>query len=141
RLTVAGPGIFAYRWRLNGAAWSPEVPLTTNLLFTADMFANAPPILLTDLSDGSYTVEVIGKNSAGSWQNINQPTVSKTWTVQTTQPLRIDSITRAGNSVTLIFTAEAGKSYSMLVRSGLESDQSWAKLRDVAPPATTGPVE
>src|SRR4030095_2115479 len=31
-LTVAGPGIYAYRWKLNDSAWSAEVPLTTNIL-------------------------------------------------------------------------------------------------------------
>jgi len=141
RLTVSGPGIFAYRWRLNAGPWSAEVPLTTNVLFTANMFANAKPILLTNLNDGTYTVEVMGKNSAGRWQSTNQPAVSKTWTVQTSQPLRIDSVTREGNILTLGFTAQTGKTYSVLYRDGLEPGSVWSKLKDVGPFSVTTPVE
>jgi hypothetical protein len=80
-LTVAGPGIYAYRWKLNGGPWSAEVPLTTNILITATMFSNAVPITLSGLTNGTYTVYVIGKNSAGAWQSTNSPTASRTWTV------------------------------------------------------------
>jgi hypothetical protein len=84
-LEVAGPGIWAYRWRLNGAAWSSEVSFVPAGIwagqpFTGTMLDTRPPISLTNLADGTYTVEVQGKNSAGSWQDT--PTVSKTWTVQ-----------------------------------------------------------
>ena len=42
------------------------------------------PIELTNLLDGqSYAVYVIGKNSAGFWQSEGNPTVSRTWTVET----------------------------------------------------------
>lgn len=80
-LAVAGPGIYAYRWKLNGGAWSDEVPLTNSVLITATMFSNAVPIALNDLTNGTYTVCVIGKNSAGAWQDTNSPTISKTWMV------------------------------------------------------------
>ena len=40
------------------------------------------PIELTNLLNGSsYTVYVIGKNSAGIWQNEYNPSVSRTWTI------------------------------------------------------------
>src|SRR6185436_16811719 len=80
-LTVGGPGIYAYRWKLNEGPWSAEVPLTNNFLITAAMFSNAIPIALSGLSNGTYTVSVIGKNSAGFWQDTNSATTSKTWTV------------------------------------------------------------
>jgi hypothetical protein len=85
-LVVGGPGIWAYRWRVNGGAWSSEVSLVPQAIwdgapFTATMFDNAPPIVLSGLADGTYTVEVQGRNSAKDWQET--PTVSKTWTVQT----------------------------------------------------------
>ena len=80
-LKVAGPGIYAYRWKLNNGPWSAEVPLTNNILITATLFSNAVPITLNGLSNGTYTVSVIGKNSAGFWQDTNSPTISKTWTV------------------------------------------------------------
>ena len=83
-LPVAGPGIWAYKWRLNGGAWSSEISLVPQSIWdgqplTGTMFDNAPPIVLTNLADGPQTVEVLGKNSAGAWQD--SPTVSKTWTV------------------------------------------------------------
>ncbi|MCD6395112.1 MAG: lamin tail domain-containing protein, partial [Planctomycetes bacterium] len=70
-LTVAGPGISDYKYRLNGGAWSGEYPVNT-------------PIELSQLGNGeSYTVEVIGKNFIGQWQSENAPGVSQTWTVDT----------------------------------------------------------
>ena len=67
-----GPGITDYRYSLNDpdGPWSEERP--------TDM-----PISLTGLRDGdSYTVYVLGKNSAGLWQE--QANASRTWTVDTT---------------------------------------------------------
>jgi hypothetical protein len=80
-LKIAGPGIYGYRWKLNGGPWSSEVALTNSFLITATMFSNAAPITLSNLANGTYTVYVIGKNSAGSWQDTNAATVSQTWTV------------------------------------------------------------
>jgi len=70
-LIVDGPGITHYRYRLNDEPWSDEYPVHI-------------PIQLTNLRNGqSYTVYVIGKNSAGVWQSENDPTASRTWTVDT----------------------------------------------------------
>ncbi|HUT29503.1 MAG TPA: lamin tail domain-containing protein [Sedimentisphaerales bacterium] len=69
-LHIGGPGIIAYRYALNDDPnWSAEYPVDV-------------PIELTGLSDGvSYTVYVIGKNSAGVWQSDAEPAVSRTWTI------------------------------------------------------------
>jgi hypothetical protein len=85
-IKVAGPGIYAYRWKLNNGAWSAEVPLTNSFLITSNLFANAQPIHLFGLSNGTYTLYVIGKNSAGTWQSTNAPAVSSTWTVVSPEP-------------------------------------------------------
>ncbi|MHC4212399.1 MAG: lamin tail domain-containing protein [Planctomycetota bacterium] len=71
-LTVAGPGIVAYKYKVNSEpTWSSERAINLT-------------IQLTSLTDGmSYTVYAIGKNSAGTWQDANEPTVSKTWTIDT----------------------------------------------------------
>lgn len=63
---VVGPAIPAvpswpsghthYRWRLDGGAWSAETPVAT-------------PIALGGLAAGPHTVEVAGKNDAGTWQD------------------------------------------------------------------------
>jgi hypothetical protein len=49
------------------------------------------PIQLTGLADGTYTVEVIRKNSQGVWQDESQPSTA-TWTVNTSgRPLLSDT--------------------------------------------------
>lgn len=71
-LQAWGPGITHYKYSVNSAdgPWSDERTLDT-------------PISLAGLRDGdSYTVYVLGKNSAGIWQT--QPNASPTWTVDTT---------------------------------------------------------
>jgi len=65
-----------YRWRLNGGSWSANTPIAT-------------PITLTNLTNGSYTVEVVGKNSAAWWQVDSAPTASKTWTVNDALPVQV----------------------------------------------------
>jgi hypothetical protein len=84
-LTIAGPGIWSYQWRLDGGAWSNEVSLVPQSAwdgapFTGDMFDHAPPLVLTNLSDGPHTVEVRGKNSAGAWQDASYAAAA--WTVE-----------------------------------------------------------
>jgi hypothetical protein len=84
-LSVGGPGIWAYKWRLNGGAWSADIPLVSASVlnggpFTATMYDNPTPITLINLANGTYSVEVLGRNSAGDWQET--PVVSKSWTVE-----------------------------------------------------------
>jgi hypothetical protein len=72
-LTVGGPGITNYKYCINdpNGPWSVELDVNV-------------PIVLAGLLDGnSYTVYVIGKNSAGVWQDENNPTASRTWMVDT----------------------------------------------------------
>jgi hypothetical protein len=73
-LEVGGPGITHYKYSVNNPAgpWSEELSVDT-------------PIELDNLINGnSYTVYAIGKNSAGVWQSLDNPTVSKTWTIDVT---------------------------------------------------------
>ncbi|MBW7992396.1 MAG: hypothetical protein FVQ84_20605 [Planctomycetes bacterium] len=70
-LFVGGPGITHYMYRLNKDPWSQEISVDI-------------PIELTNLQNGqSYTVYVIGKNSAGIWQSEENPSASHTWTIDT----------------------------------------------------------
>ncbi len=70
-----GAGYLRYKFRVDGRAWSEEVPIEK-------------PIQLADLTDGPHTVEVIGQRDSGTWQN--DPDLgasggisrSKTWIVQ-----------------------------------------------------------
>jgi hypothetical protein len=52
----AGAGYSHYKWRLDGGAWSAEVPIET-------------PIQLTGLGKGTHQVEVVGRRDSGRWQN------------------------------------------------------------------------
>jgi len=134
-LIVSGPGVYAYKWKLNDGPWSNEVPLTNTFLITATMFANARPIALTNLTEGTCTVSVIGKNSAGAWQDTNRSTLSQTWTVETTIPPRITAITNDGGKVSLSFTTQAGQTYSVLYCDALDAAHPWQKLTGSDVPA------
>ncbi|HAA86602.1 MAG TPA: hypothetical protein DCE22_00005, partial [Verrucomicrobiales bacterium] len=65
---IEGDALFnsEYRWRVDDKEWSDPVPVFD-------------PIQLSDLSDGTHYVEVLGKDSAGNWQR--EPTRSRSWTV------------------------------------------------------------
>ena len=76
-LIVGGPGITHYKYRLNSEPWSDERPVEV-------------PIELSHLRNGqSYTVYVIGKNSAGFWQSENDATASRTWTIDTSYSMLV----------------------------------------------------
>ena len=81
-LRVGGPGIFAYRWRLNGGDWSEDLPIGDG--FDPEGTVREAQIVLTGLVDGEYTVEVEGYNFAGARQST--PTVSETWSVNASLP-------------------------------------------------------
>ena len=68
-LSVGGPGITDYRYRVNDGPWSEVMSLDR-------------VIELTDLPDGTYEVTVIGRNDAGIWQDAEHATRSRTWTVK-----------------------------------------------------------
>lgn len=143
-IKVAGPGVWSYKWRLDGGPWSSEVSLVPQSIwsgqpFTGAMFANAPSLTLSNLSDGVHRLEVIGRNSAGAWQDTNSATAA-TWTVATSIPLRITEASREGSIVTLVFDAEAGKSYSVLYRDAFDEAHPWTKLRNVDAPGVNGPI-
>ena len=79
-LTFGGPGITHIKIRVDDGLFGPETPVDT-------------PLALSDLPDGDHTVFVIGRNSAGVWQEEAAATVSKTWTVETTTPrVRINEL-------------------------------------------------
>ncbi|MCP4848560.1 MAG: tandem-95 repeat protein [Verrucomicrobiaceae bacterium] len=67
----AGSFTSEYRWRLDGGEWSAPVPVV-----------NA--IELNGLGDGSHFVEVIGRDSAGYWQDESAATRSRSWVVDST---------------------------------------------------------
>ena len=83
RLKVGGPGIFSYRYRLNGGAWSEEIPIGNG--FDPNRTVRSSDIVLASLDNGEYTVEVQGRDFAGNW--LTEIARSKSWTVNRGQPL------------------------------------------------------
>lgn len=82
-LLIGGAGIFAYQYRINGGAWSETIDIGVG--FDPDGpqgTVRTDTLELTGLADGTYTVEVLGQNFAGAWQET--PTASRTWTVNST---------------------------------------------------------
>lgn len=51
-----GSGYVAYKWRLDGGDWTPEASI-------------ADPIIVTNLANGSHSVDVVGKRDSGWYQN------------------------------------------------------------------------
>lgn len=66
-LTVGGPGIEAYRYRLNGGE------------FPANEYPVAQPIQLSNLAPGAYMLEVMGKDSGGVWRS--NELAARAWTL------------------------------------------------------------
>ncbi|MFT5105844.1 MAG: hypothetical protein ACI9UA_001466 [Pseudoalteromonas tetraodonis] len=95
-LLVGGPGIFSYRWRLNGGAWSADLPIGDG--FDPAGSIREAQIGFVSLADGTYTVEVDGYNFAGARQDT--PTVSNTWTVSSSLPgsVRLNEILAVNSS-------------------------------------------
>jgi len=83
-LTVAGPGITHYKYRLNDGVLSDAAPVQQ-------------PVQLSDLSDGEYTVYVVGRTAAGVWQDEAEAVASKTWTVDTSLARLLINEVLAGN--------------------------------------------
>jgi hypothetical protein len=71
-LNVGGYEIIAYKWRLNGGAWSEETPISTTFKVATN-------------NDGDYTVEVVGRDAFGNWQDIAFCTRVR-WTLDTQAP-------------------------------------------------------
>ena len=88
-LIVGGPGITHYKYSLNSEPWSEELPVDV-------------PIVLNNLLNGqTYTLYAIGKNSAGIWQSEDEPTASRTWTIDTFYSKLVINEVLAINSSTL----------------------------------------
>ena len=82
-LTVGGPGLFGYRYRVNDGPWSADLDIgNAGGLVPGDPTVRTVQIQLSELADGTYTVFVEGRTFAGVWQST--PTASRSWTVDST---------------------------------------------------------
>ncbi|MCA9213170.1 MAG: lamin tail domain-containing protein [Planctomycetales bacterium] len=85
-LKVGGPAITHYQYRVNGGEFSTERAIDE-------------AIQLSNLANGDYTVDVIGKNALGFVQS--QPTSSETWTVDRNSPasVRINEVLASQSTI------------------------------------------
>ncbi|MGI9243955.1 MAG: lamin tail domain-containing protein, partial [Verrucomicrobiales bacterium] len=79
-LKFGGPGMFAFRYRINGGIWSDPLPIG-NGFEPGSETVRIGTVELSDLAPGEYVVEAIGQDFAGVWQDEATPTVSRSWTV------------------------------------------------------------
>ncbi|RII30001.1 MAG: hypothetical protein CXR30_09400 [Geobacter sp.] len=105
---VGGTDIVSYKYQLDG------VPTD---ITTATETPIATPIALTALLDGGHILNVIGKDSAGNWQDGKKPT-GWSWTVKTTMPATTAApaggVYHADQAVTLTCTDATAKIYYTL---------------------------
>jgi len=102
-----------------------------------DIWCRKPePVQLTGLTDGTYRVEGIRKNSMDVWQDASAATVSKSWTVMT-RPLQFSAIHVETNAVTLRFYGVAGQTYTVEYCNEL-APGNWQTLRHLAAPLANG---
>lgn len=138
-LRIAGPGIVAYRWRLDGGTWSDEVPLTNSLAYATNLFADARPVVLTNLPVGVHQAEVLGKNSAGDWSDEAAATRSRKWIVRA-ESLTLTLAGSAPASLRLTLPAVAGAAYQLQTSSRLD-DEAWTSVNPPVIAANSGSLE
>lgn len=80
-ITIGGPGIFAFQWRIDGGAWSAPVQIAPGVFSLSVPTVRTAVLTTPSLSDGLHTLEVIGQDFAGNWQTTPS---SASWTVQAT---------------------------------------------------------
>ena len=82
-LTVGGPGIFAWQWRLDGGAWSAPVAIAPGVFPRTDATVRTGTLTLENLTQGTHLLEVIGQDFAGNWQTTP---ATASWLVSATPP-------------------------------------------------------
>ncbi|HMJ64652.1 MAG TPA: hypothetical protein VK615_04810 [Candidatus Binatia bacterium] len=120
----SGAGYTAYKYRLDGAAWSAERSIAT-------------PISL-HLATGPHYVEVVGKRDSGFYQDDplfgDDAVITRAdWIVE---GLRITSQSKLGNNFNLQFPLHAAETYTVQYRDGLDAAHAWTRLTNVAAQAT-----
>ncbi len=86
-LMVGGPGYFSYRWRFKDTEWSEVIEIGDGFNPLVGVTVRSGRILLKDLLPGVYSIEVLGQDFAGNWQEV--PTQSEQWEIVESYPDRL----------------------------------------------------
>jgi hypothetical protein len=79
-LNLGGPGVVAYRYRLDDGAWSEAMPVSE-------------PLHLEGLNDGVHRLEWLDQNAAGIWRSADEPIQTPSWEVAaSSSPIRISEV-------------------------------------------------
>lgn len=81
-LTIAGPGIFSFVYRVNDDDWSDEITIQDPAQYRDGPIRRTATLQLDNLDHGDNTIYVRGRNFAGVLQGEDQATASKTWRVE-----------------------------------------------------------
>ncbi|MCA9169498.1 MAG: lamin tail domain-containing protein, partial [Planctomycetales bacterium] len=83
---IGGAGIVNYRYRIDGGTWSDPRPVAT-------------PVSVSGLVDGEHTLEVMGENLIGMWQEDTDLNPAYRWTIDSrVQGVRINEILASNTS-------------------------------------------
>ncbi len=107
-LSIGGPGIVSYQYKLDRGAFSADIPVAT-------------PLALNGLADGIHTVSVLGRDALGNQQPAGSPSTAF-WSVKATPPLlTVDSVATPTimASQTIGGTVEAGVVPSVSADTGV----------------------
>jgi Lamin Tail Domain len=135
---VGGPGIFAFKWRLDGSAFSAPVPIADGSFPRSGPTTRTALLSFTNLNNGAHTVEVIGQDFAGNWQPEEQAS-AQMWTVDRSlqriviNEIVADSSNAAAPDVIEIFNGGA----SSVNLSGWELSDSASNLSKYSLPGGT----
>lgn len=97
-LTLGGPGVVAYRYRLDGGAWSEAMPV-------------AELLHIDGLNDGVHRLEWLDQNAAGVWRSADNPIQTHEWEVSASaSPIRISEVYAA----TIPWDADASRQWEFI---------------------------
>lgn len=96
-IKVGGPGIVAFKSRLDGGAWSAPVQIGAGGNFPrVAATVRTGAISLSNLANGPHTLDVLGCDFAGNWQPEDSPTAAS-WTVNTNTAVVVINEVRASS--------------------------------------------
>ena len=95
-LTIGGPGIFSYRWRLDDGPWSDPITITPGGFPRDQPIVRTSELNLAGLTAGGHRLEILGQDFAGNWQPEDKPSVLEWEVTETPSNLVISELLTTG---------------------------------------------